>query len=269
MGKAQRAHGILVRIIQSGHRRTDFTPDGTGGFTVTNDTRYFGARVVPVAGGYELKYKDGRVWTFRAFGQIHLITQQSEPDGKFTGMTRAGNGRLQSITNGARNLTFSYGANGFVSEVRDGIDRTVSYTYSAANVIETVTQPDNGVTRYSYVNDSEFAASPVCANPTGGTRLKTIQRPGETAVQTLYYGPGKRVLRETLPGGEEMRFSYTVTGACVTHTATPNTICTGPACPTVDSWDNFQAGWRIHSGRIIATTYVDGSGKSKIGRAHV
>ena len=79
------------------------------------------------------------MWTFRPFGQIHLITEQREPDGKFVVMARAGNGRLQSVQNGARSLSFTYGANGFVSQVRDGIDRVVSYTYTPANLVETVT----------------------------------------------------------------------------------------------------------------------------------
>ncbi len=38
----------------------------------------------------------------------------------------------------------------------------------------------------------------------GGTRLKTIQLPGIAGVFTNFYGPSKRVLRQTWPDGTEI-----------------------------------------------------------------
>jgi len=35
----------LARIVLAGNSRIDFTPDGTGGFAVANDTRFYGARL--------------------------------------------------------------------------------------------------------------------------------------------------------------------------------------------------------------------------------
>ena len=162
---------------------------------------------------------------------------------------------------GQRTLKFSYGSNGFVSEVRDPLERTITYSYNAQSRIASVTAPDNGVTSYTYADDSEFPATAACPSIPGGLRLKTLQRPGQTALQTLFYGPGRRILRETLEDGSESKFSYTVVGACVTNVSNPSVKCT-VNCPSVDSWDNFQAGWRISGGTITAATYTDANGQS-------
>jgi YD repeat-containing protein len=52
-----------------------------------------------------------------------------------------------------------------------------------------------------------------------------------------------------------------VTGACVTRAATPGVKCTAN-CPDLDSWENFQAGWRFHGGRVIATTVTEPDGNT-------
>ena len=56
------------------------------------------------------------------------------------------------------------------------------------------------------------------------------------------------------------QLSYTVVGACITHTSNPSVQCT-VNCPTEDSWENFQAGWRISGGTISTAKFVDGNGK--------
>jgi RHS repeat-associated protein len=70
------------------------------------------------------------------------------------------------------------------------------------------------------------------------------------------------VIRQVGYDGREFRFNYRLSGACVTNTATPNVVCTGPTCPSVDSWENFQAGWRIHGGVVVATTVIQPNGQS-------
>jgi YD repeat-containing protein len=54
----------------------------------------------------------------------------------------------------------SYGANGFVSEVRDTANRVMRYTYTAQDRLQTVTDADGKVTRYTYVDDNEVAQVP-------------------------------------------------------------------------------------------------------------
>ncbi len=252
----------LVRIVLAGNSRIDFTPDGTGGFAVAIDTRFYGARLSSLSSGWELRFKDGRVWRFGPFGGVglQLLVERRDTNGNSLTISRNSSGKILSVQGGQRTLQFNYGPNGFVSAVNDPLGRTIAYSYNAQNQIASVTAPDNGVTSYTYANDLEFPGT-VCPSIPGGLRLKTIQRPGQTALQTLFYGPGRRVLRETLEDGSESKFSYSVVGACVTHVSNPSVKCT-VNCPSVDSWDNFQAGWRISGGSITAATYTDANGQS-------
>jgi len=256
--------GQLVRLVLAGNNQVDFTPDGAGAFEIKNDTRFYGAKLVQLNPSlWELQYKDGRVWRYGPFGGIGVfhLTEQRDANGNSLLISRNPDGRMQSVQAVQRSLAFAYGANGFVSEVTDQIGRKVKYAYNAQNVLQTVTLPDNETIQYTYVDDSEFAPVPACPAPPMGVRLKTIRMPGQSSSQVLFYGPGKRVLRETLPNGEELKFSYKVTGACVTHASNPTVACT-VNCPTEDSWDNFAAGWRIVGGQVTATTIVDGEGKA-------
>ena len=58
---------------------------------------------------------------------------------------------------------------------------------------------------------------------------------------------------KTRSDGAEMTFNYTIADACVTRADNPGVRYTGPDTPTIDSWKNHQAGWRIIGGRSIAT----------------
>ncbi len=120
---------------------------------------------------------------------------------------------------------------------------------------------------------SVSALPPTCQNVRGGTRLKTIQLPGITGVFTNFYGPSKRVLRQTWPDGTEIKFNYKIVGGCVpgliskvagsgggtllsggSNTAT----CTGAGCPTVDTWD----GQAVTGGQVAGVEVIDSRGGS-------
>jgi RHS repeat-associated protein len=113
---------------------------------------------------------------------------------------------------------------------------------------------------------------PTCQNVRGGTRLKTIQLPGITGVFTNFYGPSKRVLRQTWPDGTDIRFSYKVVGGCVpglfSSTSQPTegaplsggsntTTCQGAGCIRTDSWD----GDAVTGGTIVGIEVTDSRGK--------
>jgi len=255
----------FVRLVLAGNDQVNFTPDGSGGFQNLLDRRFSGAVLRNLGSTWQLKFRKGRVWNFSQSGLIFLLTEQKDTSGNSRSISRGTNGKVLSVQGGQRSLSFTYGANGFVSQVKDQIGRTVSYTYNAQSRLDTVTAADGKISRYTYVDDSEFPTTPACTSVPGGVRLKTIQRAGQAGVQTLFYGPGHRVLRETLPNGEENRFSYTVVGACVTHVSNPNVACAAN-CPNVDSWDNFQAGWRFYGGAITTASLTDGVGQTKIWR---
>ena len=58
-----------------------------------------------------------------------------------------------------------------------------------------------------------------------------------------------------------MKIAYTVTGACVVHQSNPTQRCT-QGCPTVDSWENFQAGWLVLGGDVVQAQVTDARGNS-------
>ena len=114
--------------------------------------------------------------------------------------------------------------------------------------------------------------SPTCQNVRGGTRLKTIQLPGVVGVFTNFYGPSKRVLRQTWPDGTEIRFSYKVVGGCVpgltsvasqpsegslTTGGSNTSTCGGAGCIRTDSWD----GQSVTGGTIVGVEVTDARGR--------
>jgi YD repeat-containing protein len=160
-------------------------------------------------------------------------------------------------------MTFEYGANGRVSRIVDEAGRAQSYTYdSASGRIASVTDAAGKTASFSYVGDSEIAPDPACgsAMQTFGQRLKTLTYAGRPNPTVNHYGSSRRVLRQIGFDGREMQFTYRVQGACITHVNSPGAKCTGTSCPTEDSWENFQAGWRFHGGRVVRTTVTEPDG---------
>ena len=115
-------------------------------------------------------------------------------------------------------------------------------------------------------------APTTCQNVRGGTRLKTIQLPGVQGVFTNYYGPSKRVLRQTWPDGTDIRFNYKVVGGClpglISSTSQPTegslttggantTTCSGAGCIRVDSWD----GQAVTGGTVVGVEVIDSRGR--------
>jgi RHS repeat-associated protein len=263
--------GPQKRIVMPGSRFVNFVDNGAGNFKPFDDPTFDGAVIRATnatANEWELKFKDGRIWRFRPFpgisgairgGPPTFVTEMIDTSGNVLSIARQSNGRIANISMaGDRGVSMTYGANGFVSEMRDAADRTARFTYTATNRIETVTDPDGKVTRFTYVDDNEIAPAAVCqsAVATGGERLKTILFPGKTTATENFYGSSRRVLRQLAHDGREFKVAYKVTGACVTQASNPNVKCT-TNCPDTDSWENFQAGWRIHGGKVIAVTVTD------------
>ena len=268
--------GPQKRLILPGGQFVNFLDDGSGNYTNVADPRFDGAviRATDVqAGLWELRLKDGRRWRFAPFagipGRIRggpptFVVEMADTNGNVLPITRQSNGRITRVGGSARGVSMSYGANGFVSRMTDSAGRTMQFTYTADDRLQTVTDAEGKVTQYSYVGDDEIAPDPACAaqQPTMGQRLKTIQYPGRPQPSQNFYGAGRRVLRQVGYDGREFRFAYKLTGACVTNVSNPGVVCTGASCPTVDSWDNFQAGWRIHGGQVVGVTVNQPDGAS-------
>lgn len=266
--------GPQKRLILPPNEKLNFVDVGSGNYRNSDDPRFDGAVMRATnasANLWELTFKDGRKWRFAPFpgipgvirgGPPTFVTEMVDTAGNVLNITRQSNGRITSIGTSERNVTLTYGTNGFVSEMRDSAGRSQQYTYTASNRIGAVTDADGKVMSFTYVNDNEIAPDPVCAASMSsmGERIKTIAYPGRPDPTVNFYGSSRRVLRQTGYDGREFQFAYKVSGACVTNVSQPGVKCSGPACPAEDSWDAFQAGWRFHGGRVLATTVTQPDG---------
>jgi RHS repeat-associated protein len=241
----QRGEGKIQRITTSGGTFVNFTYS-TG--VVSSVTDHTGRTVtynhvsVPTKGG------------FRAFG--------ATTDG--TGSSRAAT-EAAAITAGLIPIP----PRRLVSAVTP--EGTYAYTYEDD-------PPELRIGALSFTDGSGASApisaeNPSCQNVRGGTRLKTIQLPGVQGVFTNFYGPSKRVLKQTWPDGTEIFFKYKVVGGCVpglpSFAAQPTegakltggsntSTCTGAGCVRIDSWD----GQAVTGGTVVGVEVVDSRGKN-------
>jgi len=258
------------RLILPPNRHINFALQGDGSYTST-DPRMAGAVLRLVSAndrGWEITFKDGGKWRFGMGDAIGLtasfLIEQVDARGEVTQIQRRSDRRITRIGDDTRSHTLTYGSNGLVSEIRDPVGRTMQLTYNDKRRIETVTDADGKLTKYTYVGDDEYPANPVCEQGTDGLRIKTIEYPGRATPTVNHYGTSRRVLRQTAYDGRETNFAYKLTGACVTHVDTPTVRCTGPTCPDTDSWETHQAGWRIRGGTVVATTVIEPDGGSTV-----
>lgn len=214
------------RLLLPPNSRIDFTRQPDDSFTAESDPRFRGAVLRMTSASpraWELAFKDGARWRF---GDCNLSSAAC-----------------------------------FLLEKIDPSGNLTAITRRAGHRIATMKDAEGGITRFTYVGDNEYPANALCPQGTDGLRLKTIHYPGKANPTENFHGASRRVLRQVGPDGRELRFEYRLTGACVTHISQPGQRCQGPQCPIVDSWDNHQAGWRIHGGQVTATTVVDAEGR--------
>lgn len=267
--------GPQKRLVIPPNQRVNFTEQPDGTYKNTDRSNFGGAVMRPTPNAptnhWDVVFKDGRIWRFKPYpgipgvirgGPPLFLSEQIDPSGNVLSISRTSNGHLTAVGVPGRTINATYGANNFISELVDSIGRTVRFTYDSDNRLETVTDSSNGVTRYTYVGDDEFPAESPCAQPTMEKRIKTIEYPGKSTPTENHYGPSRRVLRQTSALGEH-KFAYKLAGACVTHISNPGVRQIGSNVPDTDSWEIYQAGWRIYGGQVIAATVTDPKGNAK------
>ena len=243
------------RIVRLGDgRRFAFTQQPDGTFHNTTDGLMQGAVLTEPGGIPTLRWKDGARWAFGA--SVNQLTRglTQQIDRNQNALTNVWSGQRITAISGpdGRQLTFAYDALDRITRVTDPLGRAVVYAYDAAGNLATVTDPEGGTTRYTY--DS-------------ANRLTTISDPTGVVFLQNFYGPSGRVLRQLQADGSDYRFRYQLTGASSSGSSCTNltgnvvsvTLPFVP-CPTVDSWENFQAGYTVTGGTITATTVVDPRG---------
>jgi RHS repeat-associated protein len=240
----------VFRLILPPNSRLDLTRQVDG--TYANSVQPFlkGAVLNTLPGGdHQLRFKDGTTWQFRALqttqaGTVEFLIAQTDRNGNTVTINRASGGMITSVVDVAGRVVNVTSVGNRITQTSDPLGRTLQYSYDNTGRLSTVADPAGGVTRYTY--DS-------------AGRILTITDPKNIQFLQNFYGTSGRVLRQVQADGSEFRFRYQVTGATVTGPG-----CPGLACPTEESWDNFQAGYSFQSGAaggtVVATTVVDPKG---------
>jgi YD repeat-containing protein len=117
----------------------------------TSPTRFFKSTLT-YTGQFELKLKDGTVYTFKGQanttrpGQTGLLSIRDR-NGNTTIITRDSAGNVNRITSpNNRWIEFTYDASNRITQARDNIGRTVNYAYDVTGRLINVTDPNSGVT---------------------------------------------------------------------------------------------------------------------------
>ena len=255
-----RQEGDLRRLLLPGGERVLFPMQTDGTFKNLTDPAYSGAVITATGGNHILRFKDGATWTFGSPSLgLSFLTSQADRNGNTLTFTRAGaTGTLTTITDSVgRQIQFTYTGTR-ITEISDPLGQRVSYSYDPQGRLAKVIDQEGGATQYTY--DAQ------------GRMLTITDARGIVFLQN-FYGSSGRVLRQIQADGSEYKFRYQLVGA--TSSGPGCTPLNPPAgggpitvtlpfvpCPSVDSWENFQAGLTVTAGTVTATTVVDPRGNA-------
>jgi RHS repeat-associated protein len=170
-------------------------------------TSYYKARLTWNAprNGWDITLVDGTVYQFTASGEIgpYLMGIRDRVGNQLT-ISRTMPGNNVPITRIAspngRWIDFSYVTVStmlLISQIRDNLGRTVSYTYHpGSSLLKTVTDAGGGLTEYTWSSG----------------RISTIRDPRNIVWLTNTYDAQGRVIRQTQADGTFYQLAYTVDG---------------------------------------------------------
>ncbi|MGW2055007.1 RHS repeat-associated core domain-containing protein [Streptomyces sp. NPDC001840] len=158
-----------------------------------------GTKIVGGNGRWELRFRDGSVWTYPQYAALQQIRDRHGNTIKISRLDGNKGDITQVTTPGGRWVSFTYDTQHRVVGARDNIGRTTGYTYDSAGRLETVTDPAGKVSRYTYDGTSN--------------RIKTaVDARGITYMSNTFDADG-RVREQTLTEGAKYTFDYTKTGS--------------------------------------------------------
>jgi RHS repeat-associated protein len=119
------------------------------------------------------------------------LIASEDPNGNRLEYNRDSNGKLLQVTevSTGRNIHFTYDSNGLISQAADHTGRTVSYNYSDAKELLTVTSPDNHSMTYAWDGEHRIISK---TDYNGQTKM------------TNTYGPDSAVTKQTQAYGQDI-----------------------------------------------------------------
>jgi len=214
---------------------------------------------VEAGGGYRRVLRGGGYELYDASG---LVLSVVDAAGVATSYSRDGQGRIASVSQLGRGVSFAYSGDSPHPEQVLGPEGAVlaTYTYAPSGALETVTYPDGGGYRYMY--------------DTAG-RVVVVTDLEHRPLETHEYDAQGRALTSEIAGGrEKLSFAYASSQTTVTDTLGNATVydfqnisgmylvtkVTGPCSSCGGGGGDVQEWGYDALGQI--TSYTNGSGKT-------
>ncbi|WP_418961257.1 IPT/TIG domain-containing protein [Streptomyces tritici] len=165
-----------------------FEPVGPGAFE--------GSKIVNANSEWELRFRDGTVWTYPQYAPLSKIRDRHGNTIKIDRLGGKKGDITQVTTPGGRWVSFTYDTQHRITGAKDNIGRTTSYTYDTLGRLETVTDPAGKVSRYEYDGSSNRV-------------WKATDARGIVYMTNVFDGYG-RVKEQTLTEGQKYTFAYSL-----------------------------------------------------------
>jgi RHS repeat-associated protein len=139
-------------------------------------------------------------------------------------------GRLQTVTQGTRTVTYTYNPQGRLATVTDPLSRTVSYGYDAAGRVTSTTLPDSRQVSFTYDANGNLTTLTPPTRPQHGFDYDETDRPkdytppsvGAGTNDTVYsYNLDHQLTGVSRPDGQSVIYSYDATSGRLDHVTTP------------------------------------------------
>lgn len=192
------------------YRRTD--GDGTLVFDSTATIGKLGDIIRKLTDGtFEYRYRSGDLMRFNIERKLISV---SDSNGNTTSLSYSGANLTQITDPVGRTVILAYDSSGRVIKLVDPLGREWNYTYDssvAVGILETVSDPLGGVTRYGYTN----------------LRLTSIKDPRGNVVKLIAYDSAGRVASQQFADGGIERYDYELSGGMVSSTTITDALSHG------------------------------------------
>ncbi len=189
-------------VLHFGGGSVEFTKSGTT-YTPTR-TQVVPFQLIAAAANYQfLDPVQGLIYTFSSVGALIKVEDRN---GNAVTVTQGANGPTQVSDGLGRTITFTYNAANKLTSITDQSGRTVSFGYTTNN-LTTVTNAAGKITTYGYTTSAGLTAM-----------MSSVKRPLANTTLTQTFDSMARVARQTDALGGATTFSYSV--------STPGTLVT-------------------------------------------
>jgi RHS repeat-associated protein len=172
-------------------------------------------------------------------------------------------GRVSTVTQGDRHISYTYDAQGHVQSVADALGQPVSYTYDLAGRTKTQTLPDGRIVQFDYDANGNLTAITPPGRPAHdfdhnevdlGTQYTPPDIGAGTNVTTASYNLDRQLTAITRPDGQAIQYTYDPPSGRLTTVTVPQ----GTYTYTYQAGTGHLASVSDPDGGALAFTY-DGS----------